>query len=347
MSEINTKSNQHQEHDSDGFDLSKISFGKVLAMIGLASAGLVGCGPAKVEKWEDVGPNQTAFKIAMEGDEQTQFESEKFLQARKVPAKRIGIEQRQATTGRMPWNYKWVPTTIVIKVDRGLVTREWTSANDTNEESNNDALLVTSKDGVGIYFGINLTARIDEPMAARYLYFHGQRSLSEVVDTNIRSDIQGLLSGTVGNMTRIEIQNGLPAIFAKLTPEVKKLAMERGITIETIGPAEGLKYANPEVQKSIDAQVIAENMKKTEIAKQEAAKIANATAIDKAKSDAEVGRLVAQNSESLKKKAEMEALIAKSKAAQTLAEKWDGKLPDNIMPANSPMLQQLGITAGK
>lgn len=93
----------------------------------LAVALVVGCGPARVMPLDNVGPNETAFVIPLEGNgtEQEKFESIKYLEGRKVASKRIEIPVRQRDTGYGWWNYEYVPMVRVVKVDRSLVTREW------------------------------------------------------------------------------------------------------------------------------------------------------------------------------------------------------------------------------
>lgn len=343
MFEKNQKNSTLNDAEHHAPDLSK------LRMFGLAAAALggslVGCGPAKVDKWVDIKPNETGFIIPVEGENsQMKFESETALQERKVPAKRVYIQQRAVSTGRMPWEYDYIPSTLVIRVDRGLVTREWTNASNTGTEGKDQSLIVTTKSGSQIRFGINLTARIDEPHAARYLYFHGQRALSDVVDTNIRSDIQGILSRICGGMSTPEVQNSIPQIFAKLTPEVKELASARGITVDSIGPAEGIKFVNENIQTAIDQQAIAEASKRTAQQRQEASLIENKTQILAAQAQAEQAAILARNMESLQKKQQLEIGLKTAEAKLEMSKKWNGQLPTNIMPSNSTFLSNLGIT---
>lgn len=94
----------------------------------ISMLSLLGCvGPAKVLPIENVGPNETAFVIPLEGtsEEQAKFESVEYLKSKKVVSKRIEVPVRQRDTGRGWWDYEWIPLIRVVRVNRSLVTREW------------------------------------------------------------------------------------------------------------------------------------------------------------------------------------------------------------------------------
>ncbi|MFA6235605.1 MAG: hypothetical protein WC824_15660, partial [Bacteroidota bacterium] len=94
---------------------------------------LAGCQPYMTPKYYEVKPNETCFMVKLEGDTKTgqaKLESSEFLEAGRIQAKRVEIPQRWNQTGRGYSAGEWIPTSLVICVDRTPVTREWTQGRD-------------------------------------------------------------------------------------------------------------------------------------------------------------------------------------------------------------------------
>ena len=99
--------------------MKKVLF-MLLVMVSCVS--LVGCiKPPKVEEFEEVKNNETAFLIQLEGDQQAKLDSLESLKKMQVSAKRVGIPLRWRKTGRFSWQGNWIPTVIVLKVDRSPI----------------------------------------------------------------------------------------------------------------------------------------------------------------------------------------------------------------------------------
>src|SRR5579871_3523688 len=127
-----------------------------IAMLG-ATALLTGCGPAKVQDPVEIQPNETAWAIPLDATSQTvqvKFNSVEFLNQKKVAAKRIMVDKIQRSTGRMWWDYEWIPAIKVIRVDRSLVTREWTDASGAGVVPSHDGIGVVTKDSVQLRVGL-------------------------------------------------------------------------------------------------------------------------------------------------------------------------------------------------
>lgn len=298
-----------------------------------------GCGPVKLENVVNVEPNETAFMISLEDDNQGKFESIKYLEGKKVAAKRILLPQREQSLGRGSWNYRWIPTARVIKVDRSLVSRKWVGDPKTASSPETSPLEVESLDSIGFAVGVTITARIDESDAAKFLYFHSGKQLSEVIDTNIKSFILAKLSTEFGAVPLTACRNKKNEIFSRVTGECKNFFKERGITIEYMGLSEGLTYLNPKVQETIDNSFIAEQSKVTAQQEQEAQTIKNATAISKAKAEAEVARALASNLGAVKAKLQLEIETKKLEIWSEAFKKWNGELPP-LLPDNNPFVTQ-------
>src|SRR5258708_2396504 len=131
-----------------------------LATCLLGTALLTACAPVKVLDMVEIGPNETAWAIPLDAASQAgqvKFNSIEFLNQKKVAAKRVMIDKVPRTIGRMWYDIEWIPATRVIKVDRSLVTREWTDASDTGSSAKKEGIAVVTKDSVQFPSRLTLT----------------------------------------------------------------------------------------------------------------------------------------------------------------------------------------------
>ena len=301
----------------------------------LMSAGCVG--PAKVPPIVTIETNETAFLVPLEGatkENQAQFMSLDYLEKAKLATKRITIPIRQRRIGRGYWNYEWIPTMRVIKVDRTPVTREWTQDKETGTSKTNEAILVESKDSIGFAVGVNITCLITEEDASRFLYNYSGKDLSYIIDHNVRGKVTSVLSREFGSRELQQCKSDKKEISDVLLKETRDAFSDMGITVTNLGLVGGLEYENPEIQSAINAAYVAEmNIKQQEMAKQAQIQIN-----EKELSIAVNKRKVAEEWNLAK-----DAQIARTnlEIRRTIAEKWDGSFPRNIVPANSSMLFNL------
>lgn len=323
----------------------KNSAASLLVITGLTSL-LGACGPAKVLPLETVGPNETAFVIPMEGDstDQAKFESIDFLKAHKVMSKRIEMPVRSRSTGRMWWDYEWLPTVRVIKVDRSLVTREWTSDGDkgtgTGKDNKNEALSVASLDGVNFHLGVNLTASILEEDAATYLYFHGQKPLSEVVDSNVRGFLQGMAADEFGRINLEEGKRQKADLFAKANLAAIAKFKQVGITLSYVGSAEGFKYDDPSIQDQINRTQTAEMAIEVARKKVQEQEQLNLASVSKAVADRRAAEEFAKAAEAQASKTALDIEMVKAQAQLEMAKNLKdlkGQLP-SVLPQGSMFL---------
>ena len=301
-------------------------------------------------EYVEVGTAETAFVVPLEGDttNQAKFQSEKYLEARKVAAKRIQIQHRWSQEGRLHTSGRYIAAVKVIKVDRSPVTREWTADGGTGTARANQAIWVESADSVGFSTGFTCTAMIDEADAARFLYWYPSGSLDKVMDTEVRARIQQNAAEVAAkyslDLLRARKQEMIDLVRSDSIPFFK----QRGITITTISMFGGMTYENPEIQKAIDKTFIAQQEKVVNQARFEAQQKENERIELEATSMAERVRREAQGRGDAKvteAKAEASAI---REVAQALAEagrnpafiqlralevetartqRWDGKYP--------------------
>ncbi len=315
---------------------------------------VVGCGPVKLEEVVEVGPNETAFLVDLETDNQGKFESIDFLEKRKVAAKRILLPQREQTTGRGPGAYRWLPTARVIKVDRSLVSRKWTGDRAaTTEGAQKDSnaatspLEVESLDSIGFAVGVTITSRVDEKDAATFLYYHAGKQLSEVIDTNVKSFILARLSEEFGAVSLTDCRSKKNAIFNKVEKEAQEFFKAKGITIEYMGLSEGLTYLDTKIQDAIDKAFLAEQDKITALQEQAAQVIRNQTLVSKVTAESKAANALAQNLNAAMAKQRLELEAKRVEVQLAMAKQWDGKLPSMLVPADNPFTSMLFGSAKK
>jgi hypothetical protein len=298
---------------------------------------LIACGPAPIKPLENVGPNETAFVIPLEGDvaEQKKVNSVEYLNSTKVMAKRIEIPIRQRTTGRGPGAYEWVPTVRVIKVDRSLVTREWTSM----DPKSVTAIAVESSESINFHVGVNLTATILEEDAATYLYYHTTATLAAVIDTNVRGFLQGELSKEFGSRPLEKCKEDKGTIFLEIEKRAKEHFKKYGITIQYVGNANGLSYDDPKIQDAINE--VASSRMKVQVAIQEkaAADERNKTLLASAENETKIAREFEKTLTVRQAQFQMQLEKMRAEAMIEAAK----HLPANILPAGSGLLMGLDV----
>ncbi len=237
-----------------------------LLMVLVGSVALVGCqGPPKLEVFEEIGPNETAFLVPLEGDTKVQgkFMSIEYLNTAKVATKRVTIPTRQHDTGRGPGDFEWVATMKLIKVDRTPVTRVWTKAGDTGTSPSNQAFCVESKESIDFCAGGIAIGTITEDDAAKYQYNYAGKKLADVMDQDVHGYIGTVLSREFGNRNLDQGRKDKAVIFTAALTETRDFFATKGVTLLQFGSSEGLHYLNPKIQDSIDATFVAENDKNT------------------------------------------------------------------------------------
>jgi len=331
-----------------------ISAALVATMIG--STGCIK--PPKVPDTKEIKPNETAWVIPLEGSSQsgqTKFNSVEFLEQHKVATKRIWIDKAEKPIGRFSWEIEWIPAVRVITVDRSLVTREWTDNTQTGTSSGNQGIPVNTKDNIGLTIGLTITASIDEDDASTYLYYHGEKALADVVDSNVRSFAVAELNRQVSSLTLVDFQQQQPQIYATLFKDTAAYYKTKGVTIQYLGNAEGWHFIHKEIQDSIDKSFITQQDNKTAEMEQNAQKTRNDTQILINKTDNAIKVATAQAEVDAATKLEgakeaalfrnnLQVQLLNAQAKMQMATKWDGKMPSNILPENSPMLLNMGTS---
>lgn len=329
----------------------------MLAMVAVVGLTMTGCiKPPKVPGMKEIKPNETAWVIPLDASSQSgqaKFNSVDFLNSKKVASKRIWIDKVEKPIGRFSWEIEWIPAVRVITVDRSLVTREWTDNTSTGTTSANQGVPVNTKDNIGLTIGLTITASIDEDDASTYLYYHGEKSLADVTDQNIRSFAVAELNRQVSSLTLVEFQQEQAQIYTTLFKDAAAYYKTKGVTIQYLGNAEGWHFSHKEIQDSINKSFITQQDNKTAEMEQQAQRTRNATAVlvnqndnaikvatAQAEVDAATKLQNAKEAAAFRNELQIQLLTAQAKMA--MSTKWDGKMPANVLPSNSPLLMNLG-----
>lgn len=292
-----------------------------------------------VPEFQEIGPSESAFMIPLIGDgsQQVKFDSEESLKKMLVSAKRVQIPHIKQDTGRLPWDFKYVNAVLLLKVDRQPITREWTHKK--------DGIWVESKDSVGFSSGIVISAMIEEPDAALFLFRYRNGSLAEVMDKEIRAKIVSVFSDISAKYDMSDLRTRKNEIITEIRDQVIPFFKTRGITITTIGMSEGFAYENPKIQEGIDAVFIAQREKEITAAQLAAQQDKNA------KIEKEAEALAAQELKLARAKADAQSMMIKvsEDAARNpvfikmrelevkmkMIEKWNGAFPKFMVGGGS------------
>jgi hypothetical protein len=297
-------------------------------------------GPYPVEQFIEIGPSETAFVIPLEGEDpnaQTTNVSAEELKGMRVTAKRVSLPLRPRKIGRLPGQFEWIPTVAVRKVNRAPVSREWVLVPQPGGSPHSDALFCETKDGIKLYSGCAISARILEEDAYLYLYHFGERKLADVIDTNIRGFAQMELAKRVKEKTLEQVQKNRVSDFNEVLDITRATFLGKGIAVDYLGNDGGYEYQNPRVQTSIDATVIADIQAQINEQEKLAADARNQIALEKADAEKKAAELQLSAKDALELSQRIEYLTTLAEARKILAGKFKqggGHLPAVILPAN-------------
>lgn len=313
---------------------------KMLKMLSvfLICMAVAGCRVYQVPIFEDIDTSDTAFLVSLDpnGGNEKGFSTEQEVEAAKINAKRVKIDQVFVQDGYMYWSGKYIPTTRLVKVNRAPVTVNW---------SKQTGIWVESKDSIGFSTGIAMTASImSDEDAIKFLHFYKQGSLQHTLDHEVKAQVQRVFAREAAkehiNTLREHKNQIIEAIESDITPFFSK----RGITITSLGQFGGFDYQNPKIQEAIDKIVTTQQDKDNAVAeaaaameRKQALKLKGegeaAQALEMAKGEAEAIKLKADAKEYEVKKASSPEYLKLRELELQLehVKKWDGRYPTMMM----------------
>lgn len=294
-----------------------------VAMCGILGFSLTGCmKPYDKPELVTIEASQTAFLIPLTGDtsDQASFESEDLLAQAKVATKEIQIPHRWVQTGRFSWSGEWRDSAKLIVVERTPETREWNSSDDTGTSAKNQAISAESKESISFSVGMNCSAQIyTEDDAVKFLYSYNNKSLADIMDTEIRARVESDFVEQCAKYTLNDILVNKATIMNSVRQDVTDYFSAKGITITVLGMKDGITYNDPTIQAAINEKFSSEQKLVTQ-------QNENAVIISKAEAEAEANQKV---SESLTPE------VLEQKKIEAFADKWNGQLPKVTDGSNS------------
>lgn len=224
-------------------------------------------------------PNQSAFVIPDVGDNkdsQAQFMSREYLDAKKVPSKRVLVPHVKLENSGL-WSNFYVPSARIILVTRTPFNREWVTDTNRGTSNKNDGLPCQSADGLNITTGVSMGVTVQEEGASRYLYHFGTlppkgdpaapetqftsiyyaRAVDDVMDKVGRGEILALVCGEIMKKSLVEDNKAAGDIIANVRKAAEPYFAERGITIDYLGWADTFSF-DAAVQKAINDKFLAD-----------------------------------------------------------------------------------------
>ena len=301
-----------------------------------------GCGPAKLEDFDDVEDHETSFLIPMEGQTESQekFNSKDFLQQNLIAAKRVSLPLRKKYTGRMPWDYEWIPTARLITVERTPKHREW-----INLEGNKQGQVLRAQSSEGIKFttGAVISALVTEDDAALFRSHFKNVPLDTILDTTVRGYAQERLAAEFGAISLDKCQTNKSVVFSKVEKETIDEFRKVGITVLYFGNHGGLAYLNDKVQQAIDSEYLQKLDKQISEKKLVAQLTRNDTQNIQAKAEAAAAGKLQEAAEAMQFVTSVEIAKMQAQARLDMAKKVTGKLPETILPSegNNQLLMEV------
>jgi regulator of protease activity HflC (stomatin/prohibitin superfamily) len=203
-----------------------------------------------------ISPSQTAYLIPLLGDTNKQdlFKSEELLAKAKVATKEVQIPKRWVQTGRRSWQGNWRSTMDLILVERKPETREWTENDTSGTSSKNEGVIAESRESISFMARMNCTAQINADDSDKFLYLYNNKSLNEIMDTEIRALVESSFVEECADFAMSDIQKKKKVIINIVRAKVIDYFKMRGITITVLGYKGDFSYLSKDIQQSIDAE---------------------------------------------------------------------------------------------
>ena len=286
----------------------------LVALLVLSGPALAYYDTKDMPEFIEVMPNETAFAIPEVGANKTgqaAFMSEAYLTDNKIAMKRWQVPHVIIKTPELTQDY-YVPAAKLLVVNRAPATREWRAgARGTNTAD--QSFSMETADSIGLSFGVVFAANVREEDAAKFAYNFGSkaiqnksndpqvtfasvvygRSLEDVVDDNVRHDVQAALADEVGKRDTATVIKEKSVIISNALKVVQTKYGSLGINITTLGLATELTFDNKEIQTAIDDNFIyskraqsAEQIAKYLATERQRVEIKNMELMGKAQADA-------------------------------------------------------------
>lgn len=309
----------------------KLVIGTLLMTMVMSTTGCGFIKPFDKPELVTIEASQTAFLIPLVGDttEQASFQSEELLSQAMVATKEVQIPHRWVKTGRMRGAGEWRAAAKLIIVERTPVTREWNSSKDEGTSARNQAIYAESKESIGFSVGMNISAQIyTEDDAVRFLYSYNNKTLEEIMDSEIRARVESKFVEQCAKHTLNDILAKKEEIMKSVRDDVTTYFEEKGITITVLGMKDGIEYDDQAIQIAINEKFSSEQKLVTQ-------QNNNEVMISKAQAEAEA-KIMAAEAEA-KANRELAASLTPELIELQKIEKWNGDVP-TVQGSSTPII---------
>jgi hypothetical protein len=346
---------------------------KFMWAVVVVAMATTGCGfkPFEPVVLETIQPQEEGFLIPLMGntDNQTSKRSVDPSKAIEegtytpIDVKQVQLSHRWLPTGyNFPYsiwanNGRWEPAQMVIKVDRSPITREWTAEENRGTSKMDQAIWVMTADQVEFSTGWTISARIGSKSdASRFLYNYRNRTLSDVLDQEVRGQVQTSFGLEVTDLPMEKLRKDATPHILKVVKHTTEFFKTRGIEITNLGISGGFVYKNKTIGDKIvelfNAEQEASIAKAHTLAQVETNKKIQLTAESKAQAiltekEAEAKGIKAvadSKAYEMAKAQENKELYVQLKSLELgtkQMEKWDGRWPSVFMGAGKDGLSTL------
>ena len=302
----------------------------LLIVLSLITFTFMACKPKAHSEFKDIGPNDTAYLIALDGntqENQKHLKSMEFLESHKVQAKRIIIPN--VVIDKCPEcsdnnDSKWVelPSAKLVIVSHSPVTRQWTADPTSGTRSDNEAIKAESNESIDFSIAGTATAHIPDTDATKFLYHFGEVTLDKVMDRDIRPFIEK----TAFDLFAMHDYEWATKNKVLVADSVLKIARdyfsEKGIRIDIFGFTGGITPSDIKIQDAINKVFEAHK---------------NAVS---AEENLKASQFISKSEEAYRIQKDIEM---KNRSIELFYQKWDGKLPQTTFGGSTAPVPVLPI----
>lgn len=319
----------------------KKSFALILAVV-MATA-LTGCvRPYDKPTYEEVDTFETAFVIPLFEDdgvtmsEQVQLNgTEDYYKSREVNTKLIQIPHKWVKTGRFTRSGYYKDAVKIVKVSLSPISGKWLPNTD-------EAVKVETSSSQGMQFPITYSFQIEAQNAAKYLSKYKDKSLEQVIRTDINRHFSGVLNEETHKREYTQVTAERDDIIKTAVKSTQEYCNRYGITVNYIRMYDGIIPDDSSLQDNLnkiaslqtERQVEDENIKllakqKERIAAEQANKILEAKTAALV-AEAQASNIV-QTAKDREQERENKKIIAQAQADAIRLSAGNFKLPTTLI----------------
>ena len=309
--------------------------------------------PYDKPSYVEVDTFETAFVIPLFENENVSMEdqvqvngSEDYYKNHEVNTKLIQIPHKWVKTGRFARSGRYMDAVKVVKVSLSPISGKWLP----NSE---EAVKVETSSSQGMQFPITYSFQIEGINAAKYLSKYKDKSLEQVIKTDINRHFSGVLNEETHKREYTEVNAERDVIIGAAVASTKEYCERYGITVNYIRMYDGIVPDDASLQNNLnkiasiqtERQVEDENIKL--LAKQkERIQAEQANKVLEAKTAALVAEAqssnVVQTAKDREQERENRRIIAQAQADSIRASGANFKLPDTLI-VTADQYEALGL----